>query len=283
MKVIAKAGKFYTRLWIRAKILFEYLPYYWNRLTLRITIDSAPVFIVGCGHSGTSILLAILNAHSRIYAVPYESGVAMGENKSKFQKKLKRFDRMAIAAGKRRWVEKTPKHILHIGKILKWRPSAKIILIIRDGRDVAYSIQKRTGSLENGIRRWCEDNLAGKEYWSDSNVHVIKYEDLVTDFETTIISVLSFLDEEYECGMKSYHNKPKKWYSNVISKPKMAHHGTNHNQYRNWQINQPIFDGRGSWKEMSAEELSFINSISGSMLVEFGYTKTDNSTTEEMA
>jgi hypothetical protein len=56
-----------------------------------------------------------------------------------------------------------------------------------------------------------------------------------------------------------------------------------HNQYRSWQINQPVFDGRGSWKAMSDEELSFVTSIAGSMLVEFGYTDMDNSTTKETA
>jgi len=51
--------------------------------------------------------------------------------------------------------------------------------------------------------------------------------------------------------------------------------GKNHKQYRNWQINQPLFDGRGDWKDLSADELSFINSIGGSMLAEFSYTTTD--------
>lgn len=280
MKVIVKVRKFYTKLWKKIKILFEDRQYHWNRWVLRITIDSAPVFIVGCGHSGTSILLTILGAHSRIHAVPYESRVAIINKKSKFHRKLKEFDKQAVVARKRRWVEKTPRHILHIGKILKWQPNAKIILIIKDGRDVAYSIQKRTDSLEGGIKRWVEDNLAGKKYWGDPNVHVMKYEDLITDFETTITGVLSFLNEEYECEMKDYHTKPRKWYSDVISKPETVHEGKNHEQYRNWQINQPLFDGRGRWKEMSADELFFINSIGGSMLAELDYAKTDDSIVE---
>jgi hypothetical protein len=146
----------------KVKINLECFSYYWGRLVLRNTIDSAPVFIVGCGHSGTSILLKTLGSHSRIFAVPHESMFAMRDNRPKANKKLKRFDRLAIAAGKRRWVEKTLKHILHIGRILKWCPDAKIVLLMRDGRDVAYSIKKRTGSLEEGIRRWQEDNLVGQ-------------------------------------------------------------------------------------------------------------------------
>ena len=278
MKTVAGVSKW----WTRATKPFATLPYYWNRLAMGISIDSPPAFIVGCGHSGTSIVLAILDAHSRINAVQCESYIAVDENRSEFDKAMEQFNRLAIAAGKTRWVEKTPEHIRHIGKILEWQPKAKVILIIRDGRDVAYSIQKRTGSLDRGIRRWCDDNLAGKEYWSHPNVYVVKYEDLVSDVETTITGILSFLDEEYECGMRNYHTRSKRWYSNVVSKPETSH-GENHGKHRNWQINQPIFDGRARWKEMSAEELSFINSIAGPMLVEFGYTESDDSTTKSVA
>jgi hypothetical protein len=258
---MAKVSKFFKRSWKKTKILFEYFPYLWGSLVRGVTIDSAPVLIVGCGHSGTSILLTILGAHSRICAVPHESMFAMQDNRPKANKKLRRFNRMAIAAGKRRWVEKTPKHILRIGRILEWCPDTKIILIMRDGRDVACSIKKRTGSLEEGVRRWQEDNLAGKKYWTNPNVHVMRYEDLVTDFEATISSIMAFIDEEYEPEMRDYHKSPKKWYSNVIAKPEAVSDGDMHNQYRNWQINQPVFDGRGSWKAMSDEELSFITSI----------------------
>ena len=233
-------------------------------------IDSPPVFVCGCGHSGTALLIAILGSHSRIYAIPGETRIAKYDGPQRFQRALKRFDRMTISARKRRWVEKTPKHICHIGKILKWCPDARILLIIRDGRDVAYSFKMRTGSLEKGIRRWVKDNLAGKEFWENPNVHVVRYEDLVSDFESTVRDMQSFLNEDYECGMKDYHKIPRKWYSDKIAKPK-ATFKMDHEQYRNWQINQPLFDGRGRWKKMSAEELSLVNDIAGEMLAEFGY------------
>jgi hypothetical protein len=186
---------------------------------------------------------------------------------------------MAILAGKYRWVEKTPKHIYYIGRILKWCPGARVLLVIRDGRDVALSIQARTGSLDVGIKRWIEDNLAGKEFWRHPNVYIVKYEDLIGDFEFTVKGILKFLDEEYEERMKEYYKIPRKWYSDKIAKPATPL-GENHGQYRNWQINQPLFDGRGRWKKMSDNELSYINAVAGEMLIEFGYLKNDNPVSE---
>src|SRR4051794_13051296 len=69
-----------------------------------------PIFIVGCGHSGTSLVLAILGAHSKIYAVPYES--KFGFKSDEAAKALfAEFDAKTVSAGKQRWVEKTPRHV----------------------------------------------------------------------------------------------------------------------------------------------------------------------------
>lgn len=48
----------------------------------------------------------------------------------------------AKQAGKSRWVEKTPNHMLHLCAIRKHYPLSPIIRIIRDPRDAALSITK---------------------------------------------------------------------------------------------------------------------------------------------
>src|SRR5579885_528706 len=45
-------------------------------------------------------------------------------------------------AGKKRWGEKTPDHLLKLDSILGHFPEAKIILITRDGRDVVDSLRR---------------------------------------------------------------------------------------------------------------------------------------------
>lgn len=256
-------------------MVFVHLPFQWNKILRGISIDSPPIFIVGCGHSGTSLIRTILGTHSRIYAIPQESNIAIEENYHWFQRSLQEFDQKTIAVGKHRWVEKTPKHIYHIGKILEWCPDAKILLIIRDGRDVGHSIQARSGNLVAGLKRWVADNLAGKAYWNHSNVYVFKYEDLISDFDTCIHQILDFLSEKYENTMKEFYRQPRIRYlgrngDKEISPPPNPS-GNNHVQYRNWQLSQPLFDGRGRWQGMSDEEKVLMNKIAGEMLNELGY------------
>jgi hypothetical protein len=232
--------------------------------------DYAPIFIVGCGHSGTSLLLAILGEHPSIFAVPGESNIALQNDSDFFLKEIEKFNALTITAGKKRWAEKTPSHIRHIGKILNWEPKSKLILIVRDGRDVAYSIKQRTGDLKGGIQRWVSDNVAGKQYWEHPQVYIIRYEDIISNFEHSLTELLKFLGEDYSSSMKSFHTTPKRWYSDEIIRPENAF-GGNHRRYRNWQINQPLFDGRGKWKLLSSEEISVIKEEAGSLLLEFGY------------
>ena len=252
------------------------LRYGLKKLTGHPNIDSPPAFIVSSPHSGSSILLTVLGAHSRIYAIPRETNIALKYDKNKFLRWLKRFDRMAMGEGKHRWIEKTPKHIRYVDRILEWCPDARIIIIVRDGRDVASSIQGRTGSLEEGVREWMETNQIGKQFWNHANVCVLKYEDLITNFEKTMTRVLTFLGEGYEEGIKNYHKVEKKWYSGIIEKPSSTMGDDNHRQHRNWQINQPLFDGRGRWKNMSEEELNYVYQNAGEMLIDFGYITRDD-------
>jgi len=245
------------------RALKNWVFYLRNRFSRGVKITGEPIFIVGCGHSGTSLLLVILGAHSQIFAVPHESRIA-AHCRWRFLAGMRRFNRWAIAHGKTRWVEKTPKHIMHIENILKHRPNARVILIIRDGRDVACSLQKRHGSLEFGIRQWVQRNTVGKKYWRHPNIYVLKYESLISDFETTMRDLLAFLGEKYEPGIKDYHKSPQK-----IEKP--ASEGKNNGAFETWKVNQPVFDTRGKWKNLSATDQALIQQIGGELLAELGY------------
>ena len=57
--------------------------------------------------------------------------------------------------------------------------------------------------------------------------------------------------------------------------PSTLKDGNYHNQYRNWQINQPIFDGRGKYKKLNKAEKNIVKKEANEMLIEYGYIKND--------
>lgn len=234
--------------------------------------ESSPAFVVGCCHSGTSIFLRILGAHSRLCAIPFESKFAL-KWPTPCDASRQFFDHCNYYTqhmGKVRWVEKTPDHILRLKEIIDYFPGAKIFLVLRDGRDVACSIRDRCGSLEEGIDLWVDSNRSGQKFWKHSNVQVVRYERLVTEMENTVRGATDFLGEEFEDSLLHYYETTKYYLGTRIDKPPNSF-GGNMIPYRNWQINQPLFDGRGKWQGLSPEDKNLIKEKAGDMLIEYGY------------
>lgn len=233
-----------------------------------------PIFIVGCGHSGTSLMLAILGNHPRINPIPKESALFLRTD-AVIQKQMHAWDAECKAQGRARWAEKTPPHIFQIERLLALRPKARIIIMLRDGRDVVCSLKPRIGyaAFEDRLERWIYDNMAGLPYWTHPQVAVVKYETLVTDTEATLRALCVFLGEEYSPQLLEYHKTEHRWYSDQIVKPEGIKTHSDHMNNRNWQINQPIFDGRGRWvREMSDGEKNRVKHSLGQQLLErFGY------------
>ena len=66
--------------------------------------------------------------------------------------------------------------------------------------------------------------------------------------------------------------KPRLFYSRELAKPTTEKEGSDHDQYRDWQINQPIFNGSNKWKnELTVEEVAIIEQRADVMLRECGY------------
>lgn len=237
-----------------------------------------PIFIVGCGHSGTSIMLAILSNHPHFHPITYESAL-FKRSESEIRAIMLQWDQKCMEAGKKRWIEKTPPHIFHIKRFLLHRPQSKFIIMLRDGKDVVCSLKYRTEykNFDTRVDRWIYDNLAGLPYWDHPNVIVVKYEDLVSKTEMTLKKVFSFLGENYLSEVLDYCKHQKYWYHSEIAKPMSVETHTEHHKLRNWQINQPLFDGRGRWKtEMSDEEKEVFKDKTQQYLQKFGYLENSN-------
>ena len=97
--------------------------------------------------------------------------------------------------GKKRWVEKTPDHILYLEMIRQYFPSSPIIRIVRDPRAVASSLTKVPWGAESFLHAlisWKNIDLASNDFFlSDILSYTLYFEDLLKVAQTGIDKSLS--------------------------------------------------------------------------------------------
>ena len=167
--------------------------------------NASPVIIIGAPRSGTTLLLSILDSHPKIQGIPMETNLLITPRSfrnSYLNRVKKSLEILSVLNGKQikksadRWCEKTPKNILHVKEILaEFDNHAKIIHILRDGRDVILS--KHPDFPDNYFvtpEEWVCDVSEGLKYRDYENVYLVKYEVLVQKYSETIAKICEFLD-----------------------------------------------------------------------------------------
>jgi len=114
-------------------------------------------------------------------------------------------DRIALASGCRSWLEKTPRHFLHARAIQRLVPRARVIHVIRDGRDVVASIADRARRHPDRFPRQHDPRYGIAEWNRAIAVHArcagrpghvfVFYEDLVAHPERELTRLA------HECGL----------------------------------------------------------------------------------
>jgi hypothetical protein len=178
--------------------------------------SEAPIFIGGCARSGTTILFSILSAHPEIFCFHKELGIF---NPVKYNRHGEpypgREDRLytsmlthKIPKEAKRWCEKSPINIRWIEVIDSYyQGNFKFIHIIRDGRDVILSKHpKRRNTFWVDPERWIQDVSNGLEFESHVNVHTIRYEDLIRNFNDTISGICNFLELPVSHEILNWHD-----------------------------------------------------------------------------
>lgn len=242
-------------------------------------VERPPIVIAGCGHSGTTLLLSILDGHSAIFGIPYEAKLGKSEL-GEFRKKTALFDKLTIAAGKSRWVEKTPSNVFYLDRLFDNAPGLKVIIMVRDGRDVACSMRVRfedtmggrESAFAHGISRWTNENMLWLKHKEHPRLLMVRYEDLTRDFDGTMKTIADFLGEACEPDLLEFHRSRKHYlhYARVDTAPEPTQQHIN--ELRNWQVHQPLFDGSGRWRtDMSDEEKRVFKERAGQLLMSFGY------------
>ena len=132
--------------------------------------------------------------------------------------------------------------------------------MIRDGRDVVCSLNKRHGIIQKSVYRWVSSNKEWLEHSNKNNFFILKYEDFVKDKETSIKRLCNYLELDYYEEIFDYHKKevslPDNFFDGLIN----YYNGKNI-LLREYQVNQPVYDGTKRWKkELSNEYLDYLYS-----------------------
>ena len=205
-----------------------------------------PIFVVGTGRSGTTLLRMMLNAHPRIYltheASFYLSTRRLPRNASAEQwlerfvrtfsfrwlrlaeaavrEELSRDPGHSLAAGFRavmkakartlgrgRWGDKTPLHSVYLKRIFRDFPRAKVVHVVRDPRPTVASLARMP---------WATPSLALNSYYCDQQVravlrfddrvHHVRLEDLLADPRPVMEHLLTFLEEPWDEAVLDHEN-----------------------------------------------------------------------------
>lgn len=107
--------------------------------------------------------------------------------------------------GKKRWVEKSPEHLLFVRDIRKYFPQSPIIQIMRDPRDVALSLNKAPwapSDFLDAILLWRKYDLSSLDFFqNDQNSLIVHYELLLQSPEDELKKICDFIGEPFETTM----------------------------------------------------------------------------------
>ena len=169
--------------------------------------------------------------------------------------------------GKSRWGEKTPQHTLTWPDLLAGFPNAKVIGIVRDGRDVAVSWKqtpfgpKTAFQLATQWARYVDALDACVRALPRDQVHIIHYDDLLAHSTDVVNGLCAFLGVEFQPSMLEFHSSPSSYQS--ID----AQNSTN--------LSKPILAANsGKWKtQMSRRDLRIFEAVAGAQLELSGYAR----------
>ena len=208
-----------------------------------------PIFILGAGSSGTTLLGVMLDRHSEVACGPevyfFDKAELYGEfsvvrnklngwlvdgvvgdgqidtanfffnreaygwdkeglvglfDKSESLREIGDgfFDHFLEKQGKKIWAEKTGSNSYCMEQIFENYPEARLVHLVRDGRDVASSMFKRCESMYHSASHWLYNVSASVKWRGDERYLEIRYEDLVVDPEGVMQQVCDHVGIKFE-------------------------------------------------------------------------------------
>jgi len=192
-----------------------------------------PIFVIGFPRSGTTLLGQVLDAHSRL--VMAEEQTFLDQVIAEIADYPGGIDDLADADVKRlremyfslfreafpwkegqRVVDKFPLHLIHTGLIKRLFPSASLLFALRHPADVVLSCFMQTFSPNPAMANFFSIDRAAMTYdrvmslWQAyeeamaPDAHVVRYENVVADFDAEIGAMFEALDLGWEEGVRAF-------------------------------------------------------------------------------
>lgn len=181
-------------------------------------------------------------------------------------------DAWAAKEGKVTWGEKTPKNLFYVDLIHKIMPDARFIYIVRDPRAVAYSMNRFARFVDDSVLNafnWLQAATTGYDLLSRSIPEVqrlvLKYEELVSDVESTTRKICEFLGEPFDEQMLTFYQQTQ---GNIH--PHSKELGGVHT------LTKPISTvSVDKWRDqMPAREVALVEAVCGDAMSGLGYEQT---------
>jgi hypothetical protein len=284
-----------------------------DRGSVRGVRSKAPVFVLGCGRSGTKLLyhtllsaggFALYHAESNTFNLIglrfgslerrenrrklldhwlrsklfYRSGLTREEIEPRILEECRNagdflrilMETIARKQGVERWAECTPLHLLYLPLIKKLLPDSLIVHIVRDGRDVAVSLDRigwikpfpwdRKRSVLASALFWKWIVGKGRHYGSrmGADYMEVHYEDVVEKPRETLARIGAFIDHDLD-----YDRIQQNAQGSMVD-PNSSFRGDGDEKESN-----PV----ERWKTvLSAEETAMMEQVIGDSLQDVGYS-----------
>jgi hypothetical protein len=245
-----------------------------------------PILVMGCHRSGTSLLQRILNSHNNIACPPetfflahfcdmlddpkVRSGLSGIVEEKEIDKAISNWafrfhEAFRESNNKSRWADKTPEYVRIYPQLIRLAPpDTKVLVLLRDPFDIAYSIIDRgwnlapdTGDVFIDTLTYVKTTMAQLlDLSSQPSNHTIRYEELATNPEIILREMCAFLDEPWDDSML------RPW-----------------DQQQNFGTGDPIVRGKrgfqisqNNWLAFSTKQRAQLQDILGDIRGELGYS-----------
>ncbi len=177
------------------------------------------------------------------------------------------FAALAAAQGKQRWGDKTPSYLLEMDTLWTLFPGCRFIHLVRDGRDVALSLQALSWGSRDLLRvaqDWRWKVTMGRKMGRMVPDHYLEihFEDLVVSPRDTLQRVCEFIGERFEEAMLDYSDTA----ADAMPAGSLVWHSSS--------VRPPDADKAGAWRtRMGRVDQALFDSVAGETLAMFGYPR----------